>query len=123
MEGRTMHREPLILVVSDEAREILACVRWIAYFTRFQLPNEEIAIEFLRNLQNGQSMVRGRQITVLDAVIAEVSGLLAEGLIWAGKPLKLHDAIEAFRDEGQEIIKKGKGVQPSSLGEPWGELA
>lgn len=68
-------------------------------------------------------MVRGRKITVLDVVIAEVSGLLAEGLVWANKLLKFHDAIETFKDEGQELIKKGKGIQPSSLGEPWGELA
>lgn len=45
-------------------------------------------------------MVRGRQVTVTDAVIAEVSGLPTEGPGWAGKRLKLHDAIKAFRDEG-----------------------
>lgn len=58
--GRIVHQESLILVVSNEAREILARARWIAYFTRFQPPNKEIAIEFLQNLQNGQSVVRGR---------------------------------------------------------------
>lgn len=120
MGGRTVRREPLILVASDEAREILARAGWIAYFMRFQPPNEEIAIEFLWNLQNGQSVVRGRQITVSDALIAEVSGLLAKGPVWARKRLKMHDAIEAFKDEGQEIIKKGKGVWSSSLGERWG---
>lgn len=45
-------------------------------------------------------MVRGRQITVFDVVIAEVSGLPAERPVWAGKWLKLQEAIEAFRDEG-----------------------
>lgn len=45
-----MHREPLTLVVSDEAREIITHARWITYFTRFQPPNEEITIEFLQNL-------------------------------------------------------------------------
>ena len=45
-------------------------------------------------------MVRGRQISVSDVVIEEVSRLPAEGPVWAGKRLKLHDAIEAFRDEG-----------------------
>jgi len=123
MGGRTVRREPLILDIFDEAREILAQAGWIAYFTRFQPPNKEVTIEFLQNLQNGQSMVRGRKITVLDAVIAEVSGLPAEGPVWAGNRLKFHDAIEAFRDEGQELIKKGKGLRPSSLREPWGELA
>jgi len=67
--------------------------------------------------------VRGIQITVTDVVIVEVSGLPAEGPVWADKRLKLHDAMENFRDEGQELIKKGKGIQSSSLGDPWGELA
>lgn len=95
-----MCRGPLILAISDEAREILAQTGWIAYFMRFQPPNEEIAIEFLQNHQNGKSMVRSRQITVSDTVIAEVFGLLTKGPVWAGKWLKLHDAIEAFKDEG-----------------------
>lgn len=47
MGGRTVCQEPLTLVVSDEAREILARAGWTTYFTRFQPPNEEIAIEFL----------------------------------------------------------------------------
>lgn len=31
--------------------------------------------------------------------------------------------MEVFRDKEQELIKKGKGIRPSYLGEPWGELA
>lgn len=84
-----MCREPLILVVFYAAREILARARWITYFTWFQKPNEAIAIKFLQNLQNGQSMIRGRKITVSDAVIAEVSGLPVEGPVWATERLKL----------------------------------
>lgn len=45
-------------------------------------------------------MVRGRQITVSDAMIAEVSGLPVEGPIWANKRLKLQGAIAVFKDEG-----------------------
>jgi len=60
MGGKTLQREPLILPISNGAREILARVRWTIYFTRFQPPNEAIAIEFLQHLHNGQSLVRGR---------------------------------------------------------------
>ena len=74
-----MHREPLTLAITNEAREILARAGWITYFTIFQPPNEEIAIEFLWHLQNGKSMVRGRQITITNVVIVEVFGLPAEG--------------------------------------------
>jgi len=123
MGGKTVRREPLVMEVSDRAREILVRARWISYFTRFQRPSEEITIEFLQHLKNGQSMVRGRRIIVSDAVIAEVSGMLAKGEVWSKKNIMLHDAVEIFRDAGQELTKKGKGIQPSSLGEPWGELA
>ena len=79
-------------------------------FYNISTPNEEIYIEFSQHLQNGKSLVRGRQIPVTDVVIAEVFGLPTEGPVWASKWLKLHDVIEAFRDEGQELIKKGKGI-------------
>lgn len=95
-----MHQEHLTLAISDEAEEILVHAGWTTYFTRFQPPNEEIAIEFLQHLQNGKSLVRSKKITVTDVVIEKVSGLLAEGPIWVGKRLKLHDVMEVFRDEG-----------------------
>lgn len=118
-----MHREPLILAVSDAAREILVRVGWVACFTRLQQPNEAIAIKLLQNLQNEHSTIRGRKITVADAIIAKVSGLPAVGPIWTHKKLRLQDAIAVFQDEGQTLIVKGKGVQPSSLGELWTKLA
>ena len=123
MGGKTVRREPLILEVFDRAREILICVGWISYLTRFQPSNEEIAIEFLQHLQNGESMVKGRRITVIDTVIAEVSGLPEEGNIWSQKHILLQDAVETFKDEGEQVMQKGKGIQPSSLAETWKELA
>lgn len=39
------------------------------------------------------------------------------------KRVMLQDAMEIFRDVGEELTRKGKGIQPSSLGEPWHELA
>lgn len=58
-----------------------------------------------------------------DTIISEVFGLPAVEPIWTHKKLKLQDAMATFRDEGQILIFKGKGLQPSSLGEPWMELA
>ena len=54
---------------------------WIDNLTRLQQPHETVAIEFLQNLQEDHSIVRGRQIIVTDAVIAEVSGLPVVGPI------------------------------------------
>ena len=60
-------------------------------FHKISAPSEEIAIEFLQHLQNGQSLVRGRRITISDTVIAKVSGLLVEGTIWPKKHVMLQD--------------------------------
>lgn len=112
-----MCREPLVLEISDRAREILICIGWMSYFARFQAPNSEVSIEFLQHLWNGQSMVKGRRITISEVVIGEVSGLLAEGIVWPKKHVMLQDVEENFRDAGEELTSKGKGIQPSSLGE------
>ena len=89
MGGQKIRSEPQVLAVSIAAREILERVGWITYLTRLQQPHETVAIEFLQNLQEGYSMVRGRQIAVTDSIIAKVSGLPAEGTIWTHKKLKL----------------------------------
>lgn len=68
-------------------------------------------------------MVRGRQITVTNAVIDEVSGLPVVVSIWTQKKVRLQEAITIFRDEGHNLTVKGKEVLPATLGEPWAELA
>lgn len=60
MGGRSILSEPQVLMVSNAAREILARVGWIAYLNCLQQSNEMVAIEFLQNLQENRSMVRGR---------------------------------------------------------------
>lgn len=117
-----MCREPLVLEISDRAREILVHAGWISYFTKLEAPNSEVAIEFLQNLRNGQSMVKGGRITISEVVIDEVSRLPKEGTIWPKKNVMLQGAVEIFKDVGEELTKKGKGIQLFSLGEPWHEL-
>lgn len=68
-------------------------------------------------------MVKGRRIIVLDVVIAEVSVLPGEGAVWPKNHIMLQDVVEIFRDVGEELTRKGKSIQLSSLGEPWHELA
>ena len=63
-------------------------------------------------------MVKRRRITVSEGVIAEVSGLSVEGDVWPKNHIMLQDAGEIFRDADEELTKKGKGIQPYSLGEP-----
>ena len=82
MGRRSIRSEPQVLMIFDVAREILVRVGWIAYLNRLRQSNETMAIEFLQNLLEDHSMVRGRQIIVTDAIIAEVLGLQAVGPVW-----------------------------------------
>ena len=77
MGGRSIRREPQVLTISAAAREILARAGWLTYLNRLRESNETVAIEFLQNLQEDYSTVRGRRIAVIDDIIAEVLGLPA----------------------------------------------
>ena len=79
MGGKAIRSEPQQLTISAAAREILERAGWLNYFNRLQEGNEAVAMEFLRNLQEDHSIVRGKHIAVTDAIIAEVSGLPATG--------------------------------------------
>jgi len=77
-----------------------------------------VALEFLQNLQEDHSIVRGKRIAVTDDIIAEVSGLPGVGPVWTLKKERLQKIMEIFQDEGQSLTVKGKGVLPATLGEP-----
>jgi len=110
------------LTVSDAAREILARAGWLTYLNRLEESNETVAIEFLQNLQEDHSTVRGRHIAVTNDIIAEVLGLPAARPVWMLKKERLQKIIETLQDEGQNLTVRGKGVLSAILGELWAEL-
>jgi hypothetical protein len=58
MGGRSVRREPTLLQVTEQAREILHRLGWTEYFNRLQGYDTNIMLEFFQNLQGGVSMVR-----------------------------------------------------------------
>ena len=84
---------------------------WISYFTKLQAPSNEITLEFLQHLQNGQSIVKRVRIIVSEVVIAQVSRLSVEGATWLKEHVMLHDVVEIFKDAVEELTWKGKGIQ------------
>jgi hypothetical protein len=44
------------------------------------------------------------------------------GIQWTGRYTTLKEAIESFTDLGEELDKKGKGLNPNTLREPWKEV-
>jgi hypothetical protein len=68
-------------------------------------------------------MVQGIQISITPEILAEVIGLPTMVIQWIGIYTTLSEAVETFTDPGEESNKKGKGINPSTLIEPWKELA
>lgn len=68
-------------------------------------------------------MVKGRNITVPEAVIAEVYELPEEGARWIDRHVLLQDAVVLFQDPNEQLVCKGKGIHPTTLKQPWQELA
>ena len=67
-------------------------------------------------------MVRGIQISITLEILAEDIGLPNTCIQWIGRYTALKEAMETFTDPGEELDKKGKGLNPSTLREPWKEL-
>jgi hypothetical protein len=121
--GRSIRREPTLLQVTDQAREILHHLGWTKYFNRLQGYDINITLAFFQNLQRGVSVIRDIQIPVTEEIIVEVTGLPNEGTQWTGKYTTLKEVVESFAEPGEELDKKGKGLNPTALSEPWRELA
>jgi hypothetical protein len=58
MGGQSVRREPTLLQVTEQAREILQHLGWTEYFNRLQGYDMNITLAFFQNLQGGVSMVR-----------------------------------------------------------------
>jgi len=64
-------------------------------------------------------MVRDIRIPVTLKIIAELTGLPKSGIQWTRRYTTLKEVVESFIDPGEELDKKGKGINPSTLSEPW----
>jgi len=78
-----------------------------------------MTLEFLQNFQNGNTTVRGRNITFSEVVIAKVTRLPTEGTKWIDKHVLLYNAVAVFQDLGEQLVQTGKGIHPSALRQPW----
>ena len=123
MGGRSICHEPTLLQVIDQSREILHHLGWTQYFNRMQVFNINVALAFFQNIQGGFSVIWGIQIQNTDSIIAEVKVLPNKGTQWTDKYTTLREAMDSFAEPGEEFDKKGKGLNPTSLSEPWRELA
>jgi hypothetical protein len=57
MGGKSVCREPTLLRVTEQAREILHCLGWTKYFNRLQGDDTNVTLEFFQNQQGEISMV------------------------------------------------------------------
>jgi len=104
MGGREIQSEPPVLMVSDQAHEILEHAGWLQYLNRLQGFLEELALDFLQNLQNSSTMVKGISMVVSEEVLPEVTQLSMEGVKWVDKRIILYSVIKAFQDLGERLV-------------------
>lgn len=121
MGGRSIRNEPTVLMVSDHAHAILERT-WLQYLNKLQGFHGEMKLEFLQNLQNGSTTVRGGNITVSEAVIAEVTRLPAKGIKFTDKHILLYNVVVVFQDPGEKLVRTGNAIHLSTLRQPWKEL-
>ena len=106
MGGLAVHREPenLNAICQDlEVYRIFENSGWIVYFEQLQGFNENDALEFSRNLDGEQSMVRGMRIPVTEEIIAEVTHLPRTGEWWFVRKTPLPTAKADFLREGKVV--------------------
>ena len=72
MGERAIQSEPPILMVADQAHKILECIGSLYYLKRLQGFHKELTLEFLQNLQNDSTMVKGISMMVSKEVRAKV---------------------------------------------------
>jgi hypothetical protein len=101
MGGKGVHREPTLLKIIEQAKDILHQLGWMEYFNRLQGYDMNVTLEFFQNLQGENSMVWGIQISVTPKILAEVTGLPNMGIQWTGRYTTLKEAVENFIDPGE----------------------
>lgn len=79
MGGRAIRSEPPVLMVSDQAREILERTGWLQCLNSLQGFHEELTLEFLQNLQNSSTVVKGISMVLSKEILAKVTRLPTEG--------------------------------------------
>jgi hypothetical protein len=84
MGGRGVHREPTLLNLIEQVRDILHQLGWTDYFNWLQGYDTNVTLEFFQNLQGENSMVQGIQILVTPEILALVTGLPNMGIQWTG---------------------------------------
>jgi len=97
MGGGDITNEPPIFMVSYQACAILERAEWLQYLNRLQDFHEGLRLEFLHNLHNGSTTIKGRSIIVSEVVITEVTELPVEGTKWTENHVLLHNAIEELK--------------------------
>jgi hypothetical protein len=106
MDRRGVHRDPTLLNITDQARDILHQPRWTEYFNRLQGYDTNVTLEFFQNLQGENSMVRGIQISITPKILAKVTGLPNTSIQLIGRHTTQKEAVETFTDPGEELDKK-----------------
>eukprot|EP01018_Ginkgo_biloba_P026278 Gb_21957 [translate_table: standard] len=79
MGGEPVTTAPSVLIVDEDVRNILKEAGLLSFFKKFLGHSESITKQFIESWKDGRVVVSGTEITVNEALIADVSGLPNEG--------------------------------------------
>eukprot|EP01018_Ginkgo_biloba_P018497 Gb_23695 [translate_table: standard] len=113
MGGEPVTTEPSMLIVDEDVRSILEEARLLSFFKKFSGHSESITNQFIESWKDGRVVVRGTEITINEALIADVSGLPNEGeVVYRAKmnqdQSQLHHSLS--QEIRKEILKVWKGI-------------
>jgi hypothetical protein len=83
MGGSIIRYEPATTALLEhypEAYHFFLQAGWLGYFQRLQWYDQQQVLQFAQNLQEDHSIVQGVHILVIEEDIAEVLGLLTNGI-------------------------------------------
>lgn len=104
MGGTLITHEPgmtTVLELYPEICQIFLQAGWIEYFRRLPDFDAQQVLEFACNLTEGFSVVQGVQIPVTEEIIAQVTGLTANGTRWFSRKHLILNAQHDFLRPGE----------------------
>ena len=126
MGGNLITYEPgttTLLELYPEVYQIFLQAGWLYYFRRLPDFDTQQVLEFACNLTEGFSVVQGVQIPVTEEVIAQVTGLPANGIRWFSRKHLILNAQQDFLQPGEQVEPKGRGIALQSLPQSWPKVA
>eukprot|EP01018_Ginkgo_biloba_P009172 Gb_23349 [translate_table: standard] len=123
MGGKPVTIQPSVLIVDEDVRSILEEAGILSFFKKFSGHSESITNQFIESWKDGRVMVSGTEITINEALIADVSGLPNEGEVVSRDKMIQVSQLTKFIKDDETFCWLDSGIARESLPKPWDRVA